>query len=98
MANIRLIARLDIKAPNLVKGIHLEGLRVIGDPAGARAALLPRRAPTSCSTSTSVASLVRAQQPDRAGWSRPLGAIFVPLTVGGGTASIEDIHMACCPR
>ena len=29
----RVIARLDIKAPNLVKGIHLEGLRVIGDPA-----------------------------------------------------------------
>ncbi len=24
----RVIARLDIKAPNLVKGIHLEGLRV----------------------------------------------------------------------
>lgn len=29
----RLIARLDIKAPNLVKGIQLEGLRVMGDPA-----------------------------------------------------------------
>ena len=31
-SNIRLIARLDIKGPNLIKGIHLEGLRVIGDP------------------------------------------------------------------
>ena len=31
-ANVRLIARLDIKGPNLIKGIHLEGLRVIGDP------------------------------------------------------------------
>ena len=30
--NIRLIGRLDIKAPNLIKGIHLEGLRVIGSP------------------------------------------------------------------
>ena len=29
---VRLIARLDIKGPNLIKGIHLEGLRVIGDP------------------------------------------------------------------
>ena len=28
----RLIARLDIKGPNLVKGIQLEGLRIIGDP------------------------------------------------------------------
>ena len=32
MRNIRLIARLDIKAPNLVKGIQLEGLRKMGDP------------------------------------------------------------------
>ena len=32
MKNIRLIARLDIKSENLVKGIHLEGLRIIGDP------------------------------------------------------------------
>ena len=28
----RIIARLDIKGPNLVKGIHLEGLRVLGNP------------------------------------------------------------------
>ncbi len=32
MTTIRLIARLDIKGPNLIKGIQLEGLRVIGDP------------------------------------------------------------------
>ena len=30
--NIRLISRLDIKGPNLIKGVHLEGLRVIGSP------------------------------------------------------------------
>ena len=32
MTSVRLIARLDIKGPNLIKGIQLEGLRVIGDP------------------------------------------------------------------
>ena len=32
MKNIRLIARLDVKGPNLVKGIQLEGLRKIGNP------------------------------------------------------------------
>ncbi|HHJ80453.1 MAG TPA: imidazole glycerol phosphate synthase cyclase subunit, partial [Candidatus Tenderia electrophaga] len=32
MPHNRLIARLDIKAPNLIKGIHLEGLRKLGDP------------------------------------------------------------------
>ena len=29
---IRIIPRLDIKGPNLVKGINLEGLRVLGNP------------------------------------------------------------------
>ena len=29
---VRLIAKLEIKGPNLVKGVHLEGLRVLGKP------------------------------------------------------------------
>ena len=29
---LRIIPRLDIKGPNLVKGVHLEGLRVLGKP------------------------------------------------------------------
>jgi cyclase len=32
MQNTRLIARLDVKGTNLIKGVHLEGLRVMGDP------------------------------------------------------------------
>jgi cyclase len=32
MSNIRLIARLNVKGPNLVKGVQMEGLRVIGNP------------------------------------------------------------------
>ena len=32
MKPVRIIPRLDIKGPNLVKGIHLEGLRVLGKP------------------------------------------------------------------
>ena len=32
MNKIRVIPRLDIKSSNIIKGIHLEGLRVIGDP------------------------------------------------------------------
>ena len=30
--HLRIIPRLDVKGPNLVKGIHLEGLRVLGKP------------------------------------------------------------------
>ena len=32
MRKVRLIARLDIKSSNLIKAIHLEGLRIVGDP------------------------------------------------------------------
>lgn len=32
MRHIRVIPRLDIKGPNLVKGIQFEGLRVLGKP------------------------------------------------------------------
>ena len=29
---IRIIPRLDIKGQNLIKGVHLEGLKIIGNP------------------------------------------------------------------
>ncbi|WP_347709680.1 HisA/HisF-related TIM barrel protein, partial [Pseudomonas sp. 86_A] len=32
MSNLRIIPRLDIKGKNLIKGVQLEGLRVMGDP------------------------------------------------------------------
>ena len=46
---IRLIARLDVKDTNLVKGIQLEGLRKLGDPNSLRKHTMSR-ALTSCST------------------------------------------------
>jgi len=30
--SIRIIPRLDVKGPNLVKGVQMEGLRVLGPP------------------------------------------------------------------
>jgi cyclase len=72
MQNIRVIARLDIKGPNLVKGIHLEGLRVLGKPE--RFASLYER--------NSLLPIVE----------RTAREIFVPLTVGGGLRSIDDIR------
>ncbi|MDP2946810.1 MAG: HisA/HisF-related TIM barrel protein, partial [Nanoarchaeota archaeon] len=32
MKTIRIIPRLDIKGPNVIKGVHLDCLRVVGDP------------------------------------------------------------------
>ena len=42
MRNVRLIARLDVKAPNLVKGIQLECLRKLGDPMILRAVIISK--------------------------------------------------------
>ena len=32
MKNVRLIARLDVKPPHVIKGVHFEGLRKVGTP------------------------------------------------------------------
>jgi len=88
--NKRLIARLDIKGPNLVKGIHLEGLRVVGDPqdfarryyeAGADE-LIYMDIVASLYGRNNLMDIVRhtAEQ------------IFIPLTVGGGVRSVEDVR------
>jgi cyclase len=86
--NIRLIARLDIKGPNLIKGIHLEGLRVMGSP-NEHALRYYQQGVDELVYMDCVASLygrnhlgdiVRAAAKD----------IFVPMTVGGGIRSVED--------
>ena len=30
--NLRIISRLDIKSQNVIKGVHLEGLKIVGKP------------------------------------------------------------------
>lgn len=90
MASIRLIARLDIKGPNLIKGVHLEGLRVIGDPREhARRYYLDGADELVCMDA--VASLYR-----RNGLHEVVAAtardVFVPLTVGGGIRSLSDVE------
>ena len=85
---IRLIARLDIKGPNLIKGIHLEGLRVLGNP-NEFALNYYRDGIDEIIYIDSVASLYgRNHLADviRAATE----SIFVPLTVGGGIRNIGD--------
>ncbi len=60
--NIRIIPRLDIKGPNLVKGIHFEGLRVLGKPERF-ARYYYENGADELIYMDAVASLVRAQQP-----------------------------------
>lgn len=88
MSNIRIIPRLDIKGPNLIKGIHLEGLRVMGDPqafahryyeAGADE-LIYMDIVASLYGRNNLSDIIQ----------RAADNIFIPITVGGGIRSIED--------
>jgi cyclase len=88
--NIRLIPRLDIKGPNLVKGIHLEGLRVLGKPEdfahyyyqNGADELIYQDAVASLYGRNSLLDIIE----------RTAAKIFIPLTVGGGLRSVEDIR------
>jgi len=88
----RIIPRLDIKGPNLVKGIHLEGLRVLGKPewfaryyyeTGADE-LFYMDAVASLYGRNSLLDIVK----------RTAREVFVPLTVGGGLRTLDDIKSA----
>jgi imidazole glycerol-phosphate synthase subunit HisF len=89
---IRLIARLDIKGENVVKGVQLEGLRVVGKPSelahqyyqdGADE-LIYMDIVASLYGRNNILSEVRNAAQD----------IFVPLTVGGGIRNDQDIKAA----
>ncbi len=92
MAAVRLVARLDIKAPHVIKGIHLEGLKIVGDP-GALARAYYQQGIDELLLMDVVASLY--QRNTLFSVVREVASeVFVPLTVGGGLRSLDDIHTA----
>jgi len=86
--SFRIIARLDVKPPNLVKGVHLEGFRKIGDPADFASKYYEQGADeinyqdiiASLYERNNILELVR----------KTAKGVFIPITVGGGIRSIED--------
>lgn len=88
--NIRVIPRLDIKGPNLVKGVHFEGLRVLGKPENfaryyfehGADELIYMDAVASLYGRNSLGAIVE----------RTSREIFIPLCVGGGLRSVDDIR------
>lgn len=90
MANVRLIARLDIKGPNLIKGVHLEGLRVVGDPQEYARRYYEQGADeliyidivASLYGRSKLTEIVRRAAHD----------VFVPMTVGGGIRGVDDVR------
>jgi cyclase len=87
--SIRVIPRLDVKGSSLVKGIQLEGLRVLGKPEefaykyyqdGADE-IMYQDVVASLYGRNSILDIV----------SKTAEKIFIPLTVGGGIRTIKDI-------
>ncbi len=90
MPHFRIIPKIDIKGPNLVKGIHLEGLRVLGKPekfaryyyeSGADE-LVYMDVVASLYERNSLLDIVKKTSQE----------IFIPLTVGGGLRTLDDIR------
>jgi imidazole glycerol-phosphate synthase subunit HisF len=90
LAGIRIIPRLDIKGANLIKGIHLEGLRVVGDP-HAFALDYYRQGADELVFMDVVASLYQRNNLVEI-IERAADQVFVPITVGGGIRSLNDVH------
>jgi cyclase len=88
MRNIRVLARLDIKGPNLIKGVHLEGLRIVGNPIDFASMyyqdgvdeVLFMDSVASLYGRNHLADIIRVTAHD----------VFVPITVGGGIRSVND--------
>ena len=88
MRKTRLIARLDIKGPNLIKGVHLEGLRVIGSP-NEHALKYYKQGVDELIYMDCVASLYGRNSLSEI-IQDAARDVFVPMTVGGGIRSVED--------
>lgn len=89
MKYLRIIPKLDIKGKNLVKGIHLEGLRVLGEPYkfaeyyanNGADEIIYNDVVASLYGRNSLLELI----------SHTAKNCSIPITVGGGIRTIEDI-------
>ena len=86
---VRVIARLDVKKPNVVKGINLEGLRIVGDP-GVLAKKYQQQGVDELIFIDSVASLYKRNTVFEV-IENVAKRLRVPFTVGGGINSIEGV-------
>ncbi|SHH03943.1 cyclase [Pedobacter caeni] len=80
---------MDIKGPNLVKGIHMEGLRVLGKPADFAKYYYENGADELMFMDVVASLYERNSLHDII--SETAKSIFIPITVGGGLRSISDI-------
>lgn len=92
MNKIRVIARIDVKNEYVIKGIHLEGLRKVGNPN-----ILAKKYYENGIDEIVFMDAVAAYY-DRNSLShiieKACEEVFIPITVGGGLRTIEDINQA----
>jgi cyclase len=90
LPNLRLIARLDIKGSDLIKSIQLEGVRKLGNP-GEFARRYYEQGADEILYMDAVASLYNRQKLLDIVKSTA-ETTFVPITVGGGMRSVDDVR------
>ena len=86
---IRVIPCLDVDAGRVVKGVNFQGLRDAGDPVELAARYDAEGADELTFLDVSASSGGRATMVDVVG--RTAEQVFVPLTVGGGVRSTDDV-------
>lgn len=95
MKKTRLISRLDVKGNNLIKGVHLEGLRKLGDPQEFAYRYYQQGADEIIYMDV-VASLYGRNNLSEI-VEHTAENVFIPITVGGGIRSIADVkHLLRC--
>lgn len=89
---VRIIPRLDIKGPNLVKGIQLEGVRVLGNPQAFARHYYETGADELIYMDV-VASLYNRNNLFHI-VEEVCREVFIPITIGGGIRTIDDMEKA----
>lgn len=86
---IRIIPCLDVKDGRVVKGVNFQGLKDAGDPVELAARYDAQGADEITFLDVSASHEGRSTMRDVV--SRTAEQVFVPLTVGGGVRSVEDV-------
>ncbi|CAM4227966.1 imidazole glycerol phosphate synthase subunit HisF [Corallococcus sp. ZKHCc1 1396] len=92
MLSRRLIVCLDVKGGRVVKGVQFEGLRDVGDPV----ALALRYEEEGADEVTFLDISASAEERETL-WDlvqRTAERLFIPLTVGGGVRTVDDVARA----
>src|SRR5690349_21751118 len=92
MVTRRLIVCLDVKGGRVVKGVQFESLRDVGDPVELAARYESAGADEIVYLDISASAEERATLLDLA--RRTAERLFIPLTIGGGVRSADDVGRA----